>query len=123
MILIKSIQYVQTAYDIEEISLPVPPEDTIRVMTEDGPTKETVRNIYALVKGRRFVRPSDGEDIVIGCYPEVEKLLGMQYDAWEGLEEALASERRVTETLLLVHRELKQANLWTRFKWVFTGVK
>ena len=123
MIIIKSISYIETPRDTEEVCLREPPETKIPVYTERGAELCEVREIRTLIRGRRFVRPSDGQDIVIGCYPDVERLLGMQYDAWENMEYDLRAANKQANSIHFLYNNLKKATLWSRIKWVFTGVK
>jgi len=82
-----------------------------------------------LIKGRRFVRPSDGTDIIVGVSNQAAEAIGLMYEGWDNMEKELLSLLRsrrkldaegimLKSTLL----KLKAATFWQRIKWVFTGV-
>jgi len=123
MILIKSISYVEVAEDPIEVVVRQHPDQLVPITTEKGSEFCKVSEVRKLIRGRRFVRPADGKDVVIGCYPGVETILGLQYDAWENLEQSYESERGKALSILRLYNGLKKASLWSRVKWVFTGVK
>lgn len=85
------------------------------------------------LNGRRIYR-RDGRDIIIAFDHESAEILGWQHEAWEEMERVIGNQsskitaqRREIEALLKKQEELNtllhRANLWTRLKWVFTGVK
>lgn len=79
------------------------------------------------IKGRCFIRPSDGEKIkIIGCSEQVQETLGILYSAWDAMERDLYDERGHNSVL---KKELERAyarlekvetmSLWQRIKMVF----
>ena len=116
MILVESIKFMEVPDDIWEIVHMRSPYDGIEVITADGERVVATNLILELVTGRRFRRPSDGTDIMIGWSEDVQKLLGMPMECWENQEEH-------RNQLIAENNRFRQAGLWQRFKWLFTGVK
>jgi len=81
--------------------------------------QEIVKDI---IRGRRFRRPRDGTDVCIGIASDPSDLLGLQYEAWDNMESEWNRQRGLTNMVERDRRQLLGANLWTRIKWVFTGV-
>ena len=86
MIVIKNIDYV-TVDNEREIRFDMYPRH-LPCMSAYDPDKilkfDTVET--EIVHGRRFVHP-DGTDIVIGMTSYVQDLLGIQYDAWDNMQD------------------------------------
>lgn len=76
-----------------------------------------------LVRGRRFRRPNDGTDIVIGCSNQAQDVIGLQYEAWESLEK----DRDHWHTQCVASRlkidSIKKAGFWERLKWLLRGYR
>ena len=76
-----------------------------------------------LVYGRRFRRPSDGMDVVIGVPKELADIIGIQYEAWEEKEKLITSlQETVTRYSNNILHLVKQ-NFWQRLKWFFASKK
>ena len=87
MILVESIKYMEVPDDIWEIIHKRSAYDAIEVITQDGEHVVATNLILELVTGRRFRRPSDGTDIMIGWSKDVQTLLGMPMECWENQEQ------------------------------------
>jgi len=95
------------------------------------------------IGGRRFTRSQWNEekrepeiisDVTIGMTADVQNVLGMQAEAWEGMEKDLARTRSFLEIALnradrsdndlfmLIERvkEIDDMTIWQRLKWAFT---
>lgn len=83
-----------------------------------------------VIRGRRFVHPKKGIDVVIGMTSQVAEVLGLQYEAFEELKNQrdFWSEQHIEE-LRNHDKSLKQLNemeswgIWKRIKCVFTGIR
>lgn len=92
------------------------------------------------IKGRRFTRSQWNEekqeaeiisDVTIGMTADVQNVLGMQAEAWEGMEKDLTRTRSFLEValnradrsdndlLMLIERvkEIDDMTIWQRLKW------
>lgn len=81
-----------------------------------------------LIRGREFVRPSDGKRLVVGCSKEAQEVLGMMYEAWEEMQDRIesleADKRHLTHFLGRVSQkleEIRNETFWQRVKRVFRG--
>ena len=123
MILVESIKYFEVPGDVHEIVKKISAYEAVEVFTKDGAHIISANLLHEVVHGRRFRRPRDGEEIVIGWTKEVQDLLGMPVEAWENAEayrvDLINREHKVSSELIII----KHANFWQRFKWLFTGVK
>ena len=123
MILISRIEIIDTGdqdpYKIISMHMP---DSTVPIMTQDGPDAVKCSHIIELVKGRRFVRPSDGLDVMIGCSRQAQDLIGIQYDAWKSQERLSEGYRNRIDDLITTLVKFRKASLWTRIKWVFSGI-
>lgn len=86
-----------------------------------------VSEIKELIRGRRFVRPSDGIDVYLGCTKEVQDLIGIQYEAWDMLQEnynqSVSNYTRLmtrAEELKREIREMKSLSFFGLIKWFIT---
>ena len=82
------------------------------------------------VKGRRFINREKGIDVIIGVSNEAGKLLGIQYEAFQGLEhqiQDLRSQLEVANDFKRIYMEkikiLEKSSLLKRLKYLFTGIK
>jgi len=82
-----------------------------------------------IINGIRFVRPKDNIDIVIGMDKHAQDLIGIQYEAYEILEEnnlQLNNELfRLNKMIICLKNKLdkiKQASFLTRLKWLLKGI-
>ena len=122
MILVESIKYFEVPEDFHKIIHKVSAYEGIEVFTKDGLHVVSTNLVHELVSGRRFRRPSDGVEICIGWSQEVQDLLGMPLDAWENMEVDRAELARSEREILKELHDIKHANFWQRFKWLFKGV-
>ena len=116
MILVESIKYFETEKDPHEIYHTQGPYSGIEVITAKGEEIVATNVLIELCHGRRFRRPSDNADVVIGWSEDVQRVLGMPFEAWENEEEF----RNQLEKEI---NRFKNASFLTRLKWLFTGVK
>ena len=120
MILISKIEYSE-----------IEPDDHVtvdrysdRYITSEPTPKDLAPNIETeTIRGTRFVRPSDGTDIVIGCSGEAAELIGIQYEAWDNLKKDLAYSDYMIKGLQAEIKKIKSAPFFTRLKWAFFGYK
>jgi len=82
-----------------------------------------------IINGRRFVRPKDNIDIVIGMDKHAQNLIGIQYESYEILESQnmkLINELRNKIKVIDKYKNeldlLKQASFLTRLKWLIKGI-
>lgn len=105
MILIKKIEYLETDRDPFELISYGGPYGTVKVLSDKGAVAVPVSQVIELVKGRYFTRP-DGIEINVGLSKQAAGVLGLQYEAWNSMEENLRiAERRLASA----HRELSKA--------------
>ena len=93
-----------------------------------GVVAEEVDMWQEVIRGRSFIN-RHGQQVYIGMAKEAGEVLGLEFEAWEGMESRWNDERRLSseafKRLRKAHGQLErlhQASLWTRIKWVFTGV-
>ena len=122
MILVESIKYFEVAENVHEIMHKLSAYEGIEVYTADGARIVSTNLVHELVRGRRFRRPSDGKEIVIGWSQEIQDLLGMPIDAWENMEVDRAELARRERKMLSELDRIKKAGIGQRFKWLFAGV-
>lgn len=123
MILIKRIEWIETDRDPEEIIYYNRPDVSVLVDTEHGADTVEVSTVRELCYGRRFRRPGDLKEVCIGMSREAATLIGMQHEAWQGMEERLDAERMMTCRLQNELNTVKTASFWQRLIWLFTGIK
>ena len=123
MIIITDLKFIQVDRDPYELVSLTGPYEGIEVLSERGDTVVSATELRELIRGRRFVRPSDMTDVVIGLDKDTQDLLGLQYEAWENLQKQSDSYARAYNDTLDTLGKMKKANLLQRIKWVFTGVK
>ena len=123
MIIIKHIEFIETDRDPFEIIRQNMPYVGIPVITDEGEDIVECSLISELIKGRRFRRPSDNKDIVIGVSKQAQDVIGIQYEAWAtefklrcSLEDRLSDSNRMLNYI-------NNSSVFERFKWLFTGVK
>ena len=117
MIFIKHIEYFRTDRDpleIMRITLPYGGSGVILTDQEGEKKFLPAKVVRELVQGRRFCRRGH-EDVIIGMADQAAELLGLQFSAWEHMEDAVEASHASI-------RKIRDASLWTRIKWVFTGV-
>jgi hypothetical protein len=121
MILIESIKYFEVDRDPYTL-IAQEPFGCVPLMTDEGAEYKPMDALTEFVSGRRFCRPSDGTDIVIGMSKDVRDLIGIQYEAYENLEKELSdwinSNGRLAEKI----NKAENAGFWQRLKWLFSGI-
>lgn len=119
MLLITKIEFLDVDGDshavVDERQLePLHPKDI-------GMTEEKI--VRELVRGRRFTRPNDGVEIVIGLSKQAQDIIGLQYEAWEALEKDRDYWHRKCIASRLKIDSIKMAGFWERLKWLVFGYK
>jgi len=79
--------------------------------------------VHEVINGRHFRRRGDGTDVWIGMAADPANLLGLQYEAFDTLEDMYRKQAHFTKLAEAATRRLQNAGFFTRIKWVFTGVK
>lgn len=127
MIVIKNIEVFETDLDLCEIVSYAPPGQLVFPSAGEEPV--TIDALRELVRGRRFVRPSDGTDIIIGVSKQAADIIGIQYEAWGQLQErlgflwfSLSKCNKECVRLETTIRSLEAAGFFKRLLWLF-GVK
>ena len=126
MIIIKNIEFLETDKDIYEIYQQDHRSNFFKVGDDF-----VERKIFTeLIRGRRFRRPSDGTDIIIGVSKQAQDVIGLQYEAFTNLEQmynlechnhsVTAREKNKYFSKLEV---LRTASFFTRIKWLFKGIQ
>lgn len=123
MILIKKIEYIETDRDPIEIVSMNRPDAFVPVLTDTGKEHIEVKEIIELVRGRRFCRPSDGLDIIIGMPKKVQDLIVIQYEAWDRMATENTNTHLALSAALRKTREDGKASFFTRLKWLFCGYR
>lgn len=89
-----------------------------------------VNVVKELIRGRRFIDPKRGVDIVLGCSQEVGDILQLQYDAFENMSQNIDTLLRHKDILSRQNVDLRKrfvkvlkAGFFTRLKYLFTGIK
>jgi len=86
------------------------------------------------IRGRRFRRPSDGTDIVVGLTVKCQGVLGLTYEAWENLSSeidglskhnnALTRQNELLKSEMYGYKsrvdEMADMSFWRRLKWAVT---
>ena len=89
MIVIEHIKYFKVDRDIAEI-MQMRPFEAISVITDAGKDYMSSEDLQKeIIRGRRFVRPYDGTDVIIGTSKQVADLINIQWEAWEEMEQRL----------------------------------
>lgn len=119
MLLISKIEFLDVDVDVHTI-FEVKPWEPLPLK---GGEMVEAKVAQELVRGRRFRRPNDGMDIVIGCSKQAQDVIGLQYEAWESLE----NDRDYWHTQCVASRlkieSIKQAGFWKRLKWLLRGYR
>ena len=123
MILVEAITYYEVDDNIHEIIHRQLPYEATEVLTKNGEEFISTNLIHELVRGRRFRRPSDGQDLMIGWSEEVADVLGLPLECWEEKEGECRGLRNTADIFQQENIRLKQAGVWQRFKWLFVGIK
>lgn len=122
MILVESVKSYEVPEDFHKIIHKVSAYDAVELFTNDGAHIVSTNLLHELVSGRRYRRPSDGQEICIGWSQEVQDLLGMPLECWENMEAYLKDARWDNDDLRGKLTAIKSAGFLTRLKWLFTGV-
>ena len=125
MIVIKSVEYIETEKDIYEIDSTENPLSVIPVTADGGIEYEEAAAVVEMLKGRRFRRPSDGIDIVVAPSVQSQEVLGLMYEAWDNMAEELhdAQSANIYHRNQLRGKETELKNrtgtFWKRLKHLF----
>lgn len=123
MIIIKNIDFIETDRDPYEILSTTIPYQPIHVVSNDGPETIDHTILRELIRGRRFRRPSDRKDMIIGVSEQAQDIIGIQYEAWDRLDEECQKWSDRCSYLTNENKAIKETGLWNRIKFVFTGIK
>lgn len=124
MILIESIKYYEVEGDWTRVMEMLSRDHIPCYGSEESVSAELAQTI---VRGRRFVRPSDGTDVFIGNTPDVAKLIGLQYEAWDEREKTYRTHvdglNNTIYSLGGALRKAETASWTTRLGWLFKGYR
>ena len=121
MIVIKNVEFYETQKDPIEIVSQSGPYEAIEVLSERGNCIVPVSEVREWIYGRRFQRPSDGVDVVLGLSKQAQDVLGLQYKAWENMSAELCHYHCANHAYQKKIENAQKATVWTRIKWVFSG--
>ncbi len=121
MLIITDVETVDSKTDGQKFLEAV--DDIPELQNPSIPIERRVEIAEEAVKGRRFVRPSDGMDVVIGMTCKAQKELGLMYECWESVASDLNKANRSVKIVTLQLELLRAASFWQRVKMVFTGYK
>ena len=126
MLVIRKVEFLEVNKDPLELLATTQPGMPV----ECGEELVPVDFFKELIRGRRFVRPSDGIDIIVGCSRQAEEVIGLQYEAWDNLQNAYAAEqinhhRTTSEMYEYKSRvdEMFRSSFWQRLKWLVIGYR
>ena len=121
MIIVNKIFYATIDSNRSDI-MGKPPSDTIEIRKYDEEYSTgfsyacKVKEVQSeLVKLQRFIKPN-GEEIFVGYTEEVGEILGYQNSYVEKLEKQI---KDLIRDSWRVTREINNASLWARIKWLF----
>jgi len=137
MIVITKIEYLETDRDIYQLQSIASKSQLIELNTHNEKERMQAKLFIETIQGQCFRRPSDGTDIYIGNSRQAEKVIGIQYEAWQSnhmLVKDLSYQKEALKTELSIKDNyLKESNnkieqsinsdFWTRFKWLIGGYK
>lgn len=119
MLLISKIEFLEVEGD-ERTIFETKPWEPLKLK---GGEMVEAKVAQELVQGRRFRRPADGTDIVIGCSKQAADVIGLQYEEWESLEE----DRDYWHTQSVASRlkldSITNAGFVERLKWLIRGYR
>lgn len=119
MILIKNIETIEIDRDPVEILKYNNPFQPVPV--NGNTAMEPIEVIKEFVHGRLFCRPSDGKEINLGMTKQAQDVIGIQFEAWEYLENLLSECRNYANMKNQQIEKIKSATFWKRLKWLFYG--
>ena len=140
MIAIRSIDYVKVDGTPENIYKfcyqEALTETPMEVETANGTSMMRPTEVLEIIRGRKFMNPATGEHIVIGLSKQAQKLLGLNYEAWDNLQKDLKWYQTKHNKLINEARELQalqeasdklvgsyqSAPWYQRLLWVFVGI-
>ena len=121
MILIKHIEFIQVDRDPYQMISCSAPYEAVEVLSDKGDVVVPINEVAELIKGRRFVRPSDNVDITIGLSKQAEDVLGIQYEAWDELQKRADDYWNNFIAIRERIEAVQKMSFWERFKGVFSG--
>ena len=99
------------------------------VPVDGGKNAMPIEVYRELIRGRIFINRNK-QKVCIGMTKEVGEILGLEYQAWQNMENSLAETisgkfRMGHDLTMVIHQldEIKRASWWVRLKWLFTGVR
>lgn len=133
MLVVTKIETIETSKNITEIERFIydqaGPFGTCDWVPLEGQPVD-LKVLKEVIRGRRFVHPKKGIDVVIGMTSQVAEVLGLQYESFEELEKSRSywSEQHNDELCknAVLSEQLHQMEtwgLWKRIKCVFTGIR
>lgn len=122
MKVITEVKWIEVPHDIWEIAHMQRPEFPIRVDTDSGPEAMSAEVVIEHVRGTRLRNPFTGEDIILGISVQGAEVIGCAYEAFEGMQNCMETQRYTIDKLIGAASEIKSAGFLTRLKWLFTGV-
>jgi hypothetical protein len=126
MIVVKNIDFLETDRDPVELLATTPTH--MPIWCGEEPVQHDA--LIELIRGRRFRRPTDGVDIVVGVSKQAQDVIGIQYEAWDNLQKAYDAEQRnhqrtTSEMYGYKSRvdEMLNSSFWQRLKWLILGYR
>ena len=116
MILIKNIEFIQTDRNIAEIISCISDAKPYESILFIDDKQIDIKYVHEIIRGRRFVRPTDNTDVYVGISKDASNILGLLYDSYEDYQKLY---NKASDEL----RDIKNANIWKRFKYLIFGVK
>lgn len=93
---------------------------TKELPTDSGPVD--IKVVEETIHGRRYVSLSRGIDVVVGIKGEMAEILGLQYAAYESMQNAASYLQKVVEKQTKELSAFYCASFWKRLKYLFTGI-
>jgi len=122
MIIITKIEYIQIERDVHELICCSYDPDAEPLYPANSDEPVSPKEVQEIVRGRKFRHP-DGREIRVGMSEQAGNLLGLQYEAWQDLEERLIVSLRTSLRLSREIQAAKHAGFLTRLKWLIKGYR
>ena len=121
MIVIKSVEVLESERDVMQTQELCYDPRTFEIPFFDHKV-EDVKVVRELIKGRRFVHPERRIDVVIGMSSKVGEILGLQYEAFESMQNSIATLQETNSAIFDEIEEIRSFGFWKRLKCLFTGI-
>ena len=82
-------------------------------------SQEDIKVVEASVRGRRYVHPERGIDVVIGVASSAGKQIGMMFEAWESLSKQCDEYRETSQRQGALICRIRSWNFWKRLAFTF----